>query len=351
MRRRIVWLAVVFVPLLFLVARNVQGATVFTKDVTFVDGDVYRRPVEIHEDAHAEVLGGRFGSRFQLYDDATATLHAGNFRGIFAVGDSSRATIHPDTYINTYIFMSGSAELDIFGGRMPDRFLDATAWGGDPRVTFHGYDLFLDPTGGSQGDGLVTGVFADGSAFAVHLRGAETASRVRLAEMKYPAQLENARKSYNKALNREFQKHLHMLRDLQVKMKKAGGRYGVARIESRLAELSRQGPPTDGSLSSLMPRLKGRWVVTYTNRTQHTREIRENELVNHRDELVEDNGDILILFPNVIERITLVGDKLFVEHFNPSSTYPNGIPAVMGVGRKTNSLKKPTAPRSSPPGE
>ncbi len=72
---------------------------------------------------------------------------------------------------------------------MPDRFLDAAAWGGDPRVTFHGYDLFLDPTGGSQGDGLVTGVFADGRAFAVHLRGAETASRVRLAEMKYPAQI------------------------------------------------------------------------------------------------------------------------------------------------------------------
>ena len=54
-------------------------------------------------------------------------------------------------------------------------------------MTFHGYDLFLDPTGGSQGDGLVTGVFADGRAFAVHLRGAETASRVRLAEMEYPA--------------------------------------------------------------------------------------------------------------------------------------------------------------------
>ena len=188
MKRRIVWLSVVFVPLLLLVARNAQGATVFTEDVTFVDGDVYRS-VEIHEDAHAEVLGGRFDSRFQLYDDATATLRGGNFRGIFSVGDSSRATIHPDTSINTYIFMSGSAELDIFGGRMPDRFLDAAAWGGDPRVTFHGYDLFLDPTGGSQGDGLVTGVFANGNAFAVHLRGAETASRVRLAEMKYPAQI------------------------------------------------------------------------------------------------------------------------------------------------------------------
>ena len=115
MRRWIVWLVVVFVPLVLLVARNVQGATVFTEDITFVDGDGYWS-VEIHEDAHAEVLGGRFGNRFQLYDDATATLLGGNFRGCFSMGDSSRATIHPGTYINTYIFMSGSAELDIFGG-------------------------------------------------------------------------------------------------------------------------------------------------------------------------------------------------------------------------------------------
>ena len=110
MRRWIVWSAVVFVPPLLLVAQDVQGATVFTEDVTFVDGDVYWS-VEIHEDAHAEVLGGRFGNRLQLYDDATATLRGGNFRGAFSVGDSSRATIHPGTCINAYIFMSGSAEF------------------------------------------------------------------------------------------------------------------------------------------------------------------------------------------------------------------------------------------------
>ena len=72
---------------------------------------------------------------------------------------------------------------------MPDRFLDATWWGGEPLITFHGYDLMLDPTGGSQGDGLITGVFADGNAFAVHLRGDQTASRVRLAEIPEPSTL------------------------------------------------------------------------------------------------------------------------------------------------------------------
>ena len=70
---------------------------------------------------------------------------------------------------------------------------------------------------------------------------------------------------------------------------------------------------------------------------QHARKIYENQLVNEADELVEANGDFLIIFGNVIERITLVGDKLFVEHFNPGSTYPDGIPTVIGVGRKTTS--------------
>ena len=69
---------------------------------------------------------------------------------------------------------------------MPDRFLDSSAWGGTPRVTFHGHDLMLDPTGGSEGDGLVTGVFADGSAFSVNLRGDNTASHVILVDTSIP---------------------------------------------------------------------------------------------------------------------------------------------------------------------
>ena len=156
------------------------------------------------------------------------------------------------------------------------------------------------------------------------------------AEDDYRAQLENAQKSYNRAIKRAHVKHLLKLTDLHAKMKQAGNRDAVAKISDRITKLRKQGPPTDGSLSSLMPRLKGRWVVTYANRTRHTREIHENQLVNNRDELVEENGDILIVFPNVIERITPVGDKLFVEHFNPHSTYPNGIPAVMGIARKTD---------------
>ena len=116
---------------------------------------------------------------------------------------------------------------------------------------------------------------------------------------------------------------------------------GFIQVGTARAKLSapKSGPPSTAetkmsSLAALMPRLKGHWTVTYTNNTHHIREIHENQRVNDGDELVQVNGDLLIVFPNVIERITLVEDKLFVEHFNPRSTYPDGIPEVMGVGRK-----------------
>ena len=93
-------------------------------------------------------------------------------------------------------------------------------------------------------------------------------------------------------------------------------------------------PEPGRSLDALMPRLTGKWVVTYTNKTQHTREIHADRRVNDDSRVVQGYGDILIDFPDAVERITLVENKLFVEHFNPRSTYPDGIPAVMGVGKK-----------------
>ena len=76
--------------------------------------------------------------------------------------------------------------------------------------------------------------------------------------------------------------------------------------------------------------------MSYTNGTQHTCEIREDQQVNGGDEIVEENGDISIVFESVIERLTLVDDKLFVEYFNPRTDYPKGVPVVMGVARRVN---------------
>lgn len=105
----------------------------------------------------------------------------------------------------------------------------------------------------------------------------------------------------------------------------------LVRLDARQAPRRRITP---ASIAAILPRIKGNWIVTYTNRTQQSRNIHENQTVNEGDRLVAENGDLLIVFPGVIERITLAGDKLFVEHFNPGSTYPDGIPTVMGVGRR-----------------
>ena len=161
-------------------------------------------------------------------------------------------------------------------------------------------------------------------------------------EDKYHASIDKAMDEYNAAIKRAFEKHLRKLTARQTNQAKKGNRRGAKKLSDTILVLKREGPPLIVEtkirpLQSLMPRLKGNWVVTYTNKTQHSREIHENQLVNDGDELVQENGDLLIVFPRVIERITLIEDKLFVEHFNPCSTYPDGIPAVMGVGRRTNS--------------
>ncbi len=114
------------------------------------------------------------------------------------------------------------------------------------------------------------------------------------------------------------------------------GIYGRKGVDlDALGFLQADASPEPGrSLDALMPRLTGKWIVTYTNKTQHTREIHPDRRVNDDARIVQGFGDIVIDFPDAIERITLVENKLFVEHFNPRSTYPNGIPAVMGVGKK-----------------
>ncbi|MBI2478803.1 MAG: hypothetical protein HYV60_09260, partial [Planctomycetia bacterium] len=91
----------------------------------------------------------------------------------------------------------------------------------------------------------------------------------------------------------------------------------------------------DGTLASTpvsfrdaVQKLLGTWEVTYTNRTRNRRTIGTD------GPLTSANGDILIDFDTVIERLSLVGDKLFVEHFNPKSTYPKGFPYAIGIGKR-----------------
>jgi len=153
------------------------GATVFTEDVTFLPGDDYWS-VEIRADAHAEVLGGTFGNSFRLYDTATADFMAGDVRGVLSLYGDSSMDFHAGR-INTYLTATDRARVDLYGGVMPDAYMELT---GDSLATFHALELSLDPTGGSLDEGLVDGRWPDRSRFAVDLRGEGTAGRIRFVE-------------------------------------------------------------------------------------------------------------------------------------------------------------------------
>ena len=98
-------------------------------------------------------------------------------------------------------------------------------------------------------------------------------------------------------------------------------------------ETAPHAPRKISSRSELLGRLAGQWKVTYTNQTAQTRIIGGN---GHTPRF--QNGDVLIDFEKVVERWNLLDDKVFVEHFNPKSTYPDGFADVMGMGRRVEEI-------------
>ena len=120
-------------------------------------------------------------------------------------------------------------------------------------------------------------------------------------EDKYRASIDKATRAYDAAITRAFEKHLQKLTTLQTNQAKEGNRNGAEKLSDRILVLKREGPPLmiepkTRPLQSLLPRLQGNWVVTYTNKTQHAREIHGNQLVNDGQELIEEDGDLLIVF-------------------------------------------------------
>ena len=89
-------------------------------------------------------------------------------------------------------------------------------------------------------------------------------------------------------------------------------------------------------------KLQGTWELRYNNKNKHTKVIRADvrevgfeDVPDKIGQLRQINGDILVVFPKVTQRLTLVGDKLFfVEQFNPKSTYPNGVAAAIGICKR-----------------
>jgi hypothetical protein len=86
---------------------------------------------------------------------------------------------------------------------------------------------------------------------------------------------------------------------------------------------------------------QGKWAITHTDeRWKHgywfdgdkARRIGPGGELGADYQMVKRNGDWLILAGDRIERVTVMGKTLFIEHFYPGSMYPQRSPQVIGRG-------------------
>ncbi|MBT3381100.1 MAG: hypothetical protein HN742_20915 [Lentisphaerae bacterium] len=86
-------------------------------------------------------------------------------------------------------------------------------------------------------------------------------------------------------------------------------------------------------------RLVGKWRVEYDNNSSRSYGIRSNGTAIWLDTGLE--GKLLVEGPDLLldvgdgklEKLTLKGKRLHVEHFNPKSLYPDGTP-LKGLGKR-----------------
>lgn len=101
------------------------------------------------------------------------------------------------------------------------------------------------------------------------------------------------------------------------------------------------GSPAAPALKDKGPVPTGTWVVTYhPNGAVRTYAVAADGEVTltefgTKGKLVEKDREILLdLADGKLERWTLGRDgRLFVEHFNPKASYPDGRPDQIGIGR------------------
>ena len=82
----------------------------------------------------------------------------------------------------------------------------------------------------------------------------------------------------------------------------------------------------------------GTWRITYTNGAWRTYRIEENGTVTFLEEQsmgeLRSWPELLLRFDDgKLERLNPTANRIFVEHFNPASEYPDGTPAEIGIGR------------------
>lgn len=151
-------------------------------------------------------------------------------------------------------------------------------------------------------------------------------------------EMERAQKEYQAKLAKAHGDYVALLRDLVEKRTKAGDLEGAIVIRHELQETQARGPfklyePMKDKKAPLKRSVAGVWRFSYGNKTAHVRTIDADGKVDGGGGNLSVRGDDLVIqFATVIERLTLAGDRLLVEHYNPASDYPNKPPDQIGIG-------------------
>ena len=158
----------------------------------------------------------------------------------------------------------------------------------------------------------------------------------------YDRDVEQARAAYEHELDLAQRELIADLRGVRDRMIRGGNPGEAVRLEKAIEHYtSRYGVDDDSSWPT------GSWRVVFTqsdwqfgyrfdgdNTAQRIGPA--GELLKTM-KMVRRNGHFLILYDQDqrLERITFCGeDLMFVEHFNPKSSYPNGAPEEMGRGTR-----------------
>ncbi len=162
-----------------------------------------------------------------------------------------------------------------------------------------------------------------------------------------PVELSQARAFFQKDI--EFatrpirDRYLSRLDSLKRSLGSRGDARGAAAVQDEVDRVKETGLGVD--------RFAGVWSIKYTNGTSRTYSINPEGTLNYTEEngtpisprsskiTVKGSECIVESSPGIIERLSLSGNKLMVEHFNPKATYPNGAPAARATGTRVVTAK------------
>jgi len=153
-----------------------------------------------------------------------------------------------------------------------------------------------------------------------------------------PADLTQARASYQRDV--EFatrplrDRYLQTLERIKKSLTFKGDLAGALKVQDEMESL--------GSGAGLA-RLAGDWVCQFANGAIHHYTIEADGTAFWTDrspkkklKIALRGKDYFMEFPddNILERITMNGNELEIEHYTPRSTYPQGAPATRGSGKR-----------------